>query len=109
MRQIRLTVSMSETSAGEFDGTMEYATDSFRAADHRPAVEHFHRIWTEIADTQQCVWDIPILGESERQILLADFSGAQFGASAAACVHHVFEEQAGKIPDRVALCFRGSI
>ncbi|HEX8161805.1 MAG TPA: amino acid adenylation domain-containing protein, partial [Pyrinomonadaceae bacterium] len=51
--------------------------------------------------------DFPLLSADERRQLLREWNDTRADYRAGACVHHLFEEQARRAPDRVALVFEG--
>jgi len=56
-------------------------------------------------DNEKCVADIPILTEGERHQVLYEWNDTR-AAYPDACVHELFEEQAARNPDAVAVVFK---
>ena len=58
-----------------------------------------------VADVNQRVSELPILTESERRQILADWNATQADYARDACVHQLFEAQASACPKAVAVAF----
>jgi amino acid adenylation domain-containing protein len=56
-----------------------------------------------IENPEQCLVDVPLLTEVERRQLLVEWNSTRREFPATDCFHQLFEEQARKTPDRVAL------
>ncbi len=85
-------------------GAMEYSSSLFDAATIRTMIRNFVQMLEDIvADPDQVVAGLPRASESERNRLLAELNRTEAGAPAARCLHHLFEEQAARTPDGIAL------
>ncbi|MGZ4113274.1 MAG: amino acid adenylation domain-containing protein, partial [Tumebacillaceae bacterium] len=85
----------------------EYNTDLFDAETIERMRAQFTRILEHIAlhpDTQLA--DIPLLGEEDRQQLLVEWNQTATEYRTDACVHQLFEEQAERTPEAVAVTYR---
>ena len=86
---------------------MEYSTDLFDAASIERMFGHYQTILQAVAaDPEQCLSDIPLLADAERQ-LLAQWNNTKVDHPACLCIHEPFEAQASRTPDRIALVFDG--
>ena len=68
--------------------------------------EHFGNILEEVLsdpDTRLC--DIEMLSEEEKQQILCDFNNTKAEYPKGKTIHQLFEEQAAKTPDNIALVF----
>ncbi|MGZ4134792.1 MAG: non-ribosomal peptide synthetase, partial [Tumebacillaceae bacterium] len=85
----------------------EFNTDLFDAETIERMRAQFTRILEHIAlhpDTQLA--DIPLLGEEDRQQLLVEWNQTATEYRTDACVHQLFEEQAERTPEAVAVTYR---
>ena len=56
-----------------------------------------------VRDPEQRLGDLSLVGESERQLLLADWNATGEGVPNDRCIHELFEQQAARRPDAIAL------
>ncbi|HSU17580.1 non-ribosomal peptide synthase/polyketide synthase [Longimicrobium sp.] len=102
-----LTLSLAE-SDGRITGGMEYATALFDAATVERWLGYLRRVLQEmVADERQPVSRIPLLPEAERRQVLEGWNATDRDYPAGACVHGMFQAQARRTPDAVALSWRG--
>ena len=95
-----------EESAGALIGAWEYSTDLFDETTIRRMTTHFRTLLESIvSDPQRLVRDLPLLPESERQQLLVEFNDTRTDFPQGLCLHQLFEEQAARTPESVALVF----
>src|SRR5205085_7967602 len=108
-----LSLVLTETRA-ELIGTIDYSTRLFSAATIIRLAEHLQRLLeSTVAHPDRRLADLPLLSAAERrQILLewndtrTEFRSQESGVrSAALCIHELFEAQATRTPDAVALVF----
>ena len=100
-----LTLSMEETEQG-LVGFWGYRTDLFDAATIARMSEHFKTLLEGIvADPAQTLSNLPILSEAERRQLLTDWNSTQSDYSSQSCIHQMFEAQAERTPEAVAVVF----
>ena len=103
-----LALLMGE-SAGTVTGAAEYNTDLFDAVTIERLVEHFlNLLGSAAADPGRRLSELEISSGAERQQLLALARGAAAPFPRAACLHHLFEEQAARTPAAVAASFAGA-
>ncbi len=85
----------------------EYRTDLFDAASIERMAGHFENLLQAIvADPNQNVATLPMLAEAERTELLHRWNKSQ-EFPAQVCIHQLFEEQAKRFPQNIALSYEG--
>ncbi|WP_050808561.1 non-ribosomal peptide synthetase [Collimonas fungivorans] len=105
--QFDLALDLEEV-AGHIAGKLNYATALFD-----PPTVHRHWEYLQamlrgmVADDQQAVDRIALLGDAERTQLLHGFNNSGLAYSAGALVHVLFEQRAAKNPEAVALEHEG--
>ncbi|HJR08608.1 MAG TPA: non-ribosomal peptide synthase/polyketide synthase [Pyrinomonadaceae bacterium] len=100
-----LSLSMIERPDG-LVASLEYNTDLFEAATIRRMLEHYRTLLEGIvAAPERRISALPMLGEAEQRQLLSEWNPAFESDAPAACLHHLFEAQAKRRPDRIALVF----
>ncbi|HEX8185638.1 MAG TPA: amino acid adenylation domain-containing protein, partial [Blastocatellia bacterium] len=83
---------------------VEYNTDLFEEATIVRMAAHFVNLLQAIvAGPEQSLSDLPILSERERRKLLRDWNGTEADYPQYECLHHLFESQVERTPDRIAL------
>ncbi len=71
--------------------------------------QHFRTLLEGIvANPDQHISDLPLLGADERKTLLVDWNRTEADYARSKRFHELFEEQAERTPDAVALHFRGA-
>jgi amino acid adenylation domain-containing protein/non-ribosomal peptide synthase protein (TIGR01720 family) len=106
--QYDLTLALVELDGGIF-GSLEYNADLF----DRDTVERISRHYltlleSVLADPDEKLSALALLGQGERRQLLTEWSGAASMYDRDKVVHQLFEEQASRTPYRVALVFGDS-
>ena len=100
-----LTLELTETTKGLY-GRIEYNTDLFDKDRIERMVEHYQvLIESIIYDPTVNVSDLEILTSSEKHQLLVGWNDTSVDYPKAKCVHQLFEEQAEKRPDNIAVVF----
>src|SRR3954451_1862348 len=56
-----------------------------------------------VRDPEQQLGEISLIGESERKLLLSDWNASGEGVPSDRCIHELFEEQAARRPNAIAL------
>ncbi len=88
---------------------MEYSTDLFDEASMVRMFGHYQTLLEGVAaDPERQLSELPLLTEAERQQLLLEWNDTKVDYRADACLHELFEMQARKTPEAVALEFEGS-
>ena len=106
-----LTLYASTTDDG-IEGLIEYSTDLFEAKTVQRLCRHFGVLLQAIArDPDQSISRLPILAEADRQQLLVEWNDtAVVFPETGLCLHQLFERQAERTPDNVAVvCGRDSL
>ena len=102
-----LALELTPTSNG-WQGHFEYNTDLFEAATIRRMIGHWKQLLAAIAsDPQQHVENLPILTAAERQQVLFEWNNTGQNGPPEFCVHELFEAQAARTPDAVAVTYEG--
>ncbi|MEG4966392.1 amino acid adenylation domain-containing protein [Microcoleus sp. B6-A1] len=100
-----LTLELEATATG-IRGWFEYSIDLFEAATIARMARHFQNLLKGIvANPSARLSDLPLLAEAERQQLLFEWNNTGINYSQNECVHRLFEAQAAKTPDAVAVRF----
>jgi amino acid adenylation domain-containing protein/non-ribosomal peptide synthase protein (TIGR01720 family) len=103
--QFDLTLMMVEADRG-MAASLEYNTDLFESDTARRVVGHFRTLLEGIAENpDQPVSDLPMLTASERRQLLADFNDTEADFPRDRTIADLFEKQAEKTPDNIAVVF----
>jgi natural product biosynthesis luciferase-like monooxygenase protein/amino acid adenylation domain-containing protein/non-ribosomal peptide synthase protein (TIGR01720 family) len=114
--QFDLALEVREV-AGRLSGLLQYNTDLFEEATIAAMAGHFERLITAVlADAGQRISQLPILDEDERHRLLVEWNeqAATIAAPSAppvfaGCVHELFEAQAARTPEAVAVECEGEL
>jgi arthrofactin-type cyclic lipopeptide synthetase C len=89
-------------------GGLEYATSLFEAATIERMLGYLHLVLQGmVADDGQKIDALPLLDRSERHQLLIEWNATQVAYPDDQCLHALFEAQAGKTPDAVAVMGQG--
>jgi len=102
-----LTMFLMDEADG-LSGWVEYNTDLFDADTIRRLRAHYETLLESIvADPLERVSALPILTEVERRQLLFEWNDPRAEFPNASCLHELFEAQAARSPDSIALTFEG--
>ncbi|HEY0558373.1 MAG TPA: amino acid adenylation domain-containing protein, partial [Thermoanaerobaculia bacterium] len=83
---------------------VEYNTDLFEGATALRLLGHLSRLLAAAVADPELGWrDLPLLTAAERDQLLVGFNDTGSTSGPEACLHQLFEAQAARIPDQVAL------
>src|SRR5215472_12865300 len=94
-------------SENSIEGQIEYSTDLFEEETIIRMAGHFRTLLEGIAlDPSQRLSELPLLTEREREQLLRDWNDTKSDWQPDRCIHQLFEAQADRTPDAVALAFR---
>ncbi|WP_158619438.1 non-ribosomal peptide synthase/polyketide synthase [Corallococcus sp. AB011P] len=98
-----LSLNLSETAEG-FTGTLISAADLFHRASTERMVRHWHTL-LEAATVQPGlrVDALPLLDEEARRAVLEAWPEERLAAGNDTCLHALFEAQAARVPDAVAV------
>lgn len=88
----------------ELEGQLEYATELFDSTTIGRMAGHFQTLLEAIvADPRQRIALLPLLTENEQDQMLVKWNDTAKGYPANKCIHELFEEQAERIPDAIAV------
>ncbi|HVY36513.1 MAG TPA: non-ribosomal peptide synthase/polyketide synthase, partial [Polyangia bacterium] len=105
--QFDLTLELQE-SAGRIAGAVIFASALFDAGTIERLVSGFARLLDAmVADDTRAMARLPWLSDQERHQLLYDWNATSTPFPQERCIHELFEEQASRAPDAVALVFEG--
>ena len=100
-----LTLAITERAEG-LHGHWEYATDLFDAATIERMAGHFTTLLEGIvAHPETPIGELPLLTPAERHQLLVEWNDTAVDYPRDRCIHQLFEEQAARTPDAVAVVF----
>ncbi|HEX8354800.1 MAG TPA: amino acid adenylation domain-containing protein, partial [Pyrinomonadaceae bacterium] len=105
--RFKLRLSCVE-QGGELLAEFHYDESLFDAGDVRRLAGRFHELLSGVArEPGALVNRLNVLGEAERRELLFDFNRTAADYPRGACLHQLFEEQARRTPERVAVAHEG--
>jgi amino acid adenylation domain-containing protein len=85
-----------------------YDEGRFDAASVGRMLGHLHVLLEGMAaDSRRPLRELPLLTEAERRQVLVEWNRTEADHPRDRCVHELFEEQAGRTPDAVALVYEG--
>ena len=110
--QFDLSLTMVE-AGNELSASLEYNTDLFDTATIKRMLGHFHTLLAAVAARPSQRLDrLPLLNDSERHLLLDEWSGAVVDHAAAKVVapfvHQLFEQHVEQHPENTAVVFEGA-
>ncbi|MFC7519112.1 condensation domain-containing protein, partial [Herbaspirillum sp. GCM10030257] len=98
-----LTLNLGEQH-GCIRGAVEFAAALFEGATIQRYIDYLRNVLKGmVADDDQKIDELPMLGSSERTQLLVDWNGASVDYPQDRCIHQLFEAQAAVTPDAVAI------
>ncbi|HEV2150063.1 MAG TPA: amino acid adenylation domain-containing protein [Longimicrobiaceae bacterium] len=85
-------------------GALGYNTDLFERSTVRRMVSHLERVLEQVVDDPDARPSrLELLGEAERRLVVDGWNRTEAPYPADRCVHQLFEAQAGRTPEAVAL------
>ena len=98
-----LLLSLTEADEG-ITGSLQYRQDLFDATTAERMVEHYQTLMAgAAADPRRPISRLPLLSERERKQQLEEWNATAAEYPRHRCVHELFEEQAERTPDAVAV------
>src|SRR5207244_10027888 len=99
-----LNVSIVERDGG-LDATFEYSTDLFDEETIARLAGHFATLLAgAVAEPERRLSELPLLSEGERRQVVEEWNRTERRfASADSCIHQLFERQAARTPEALAL------
>ena len=99
-------VLVAEESEDGLEFSLEYCTKLYKKERMQKLAGHFVNILKEVAaNPDKTLAEIDMLSEAEKQQILFDFNNTDLEYRKETTVHRMFEEQAAKTPDNIALVF----
>jgi amino acid adenylation domain-containing protein len=87
----------------EVSGALHYTPELFEAASAERVASHFtHLLEVSIFRLDQALETIPLISDEEKHRVLFEFNDTGRPVERIKCYHQLFEERAGRWPDRVA-------
>jgi amino acid adenylation domain-containing protein len=103
-----ISLSMWETAEG-LEGSLEYNTDLYEEATMKRLRRHFQTLLEGIvANPEALIADLPLLTSEEQHQLLVEWNDTQQAFRQELCIHELFETQAAKNPNALAVVFEDS-
>ncbi|MEZ4736217.1 MAG: amino acid adenylation domain-containing protein [Caldilineaceae bacterium] len=104
---VELKIAFVEV-AGALTGTIAYSPDLFAPATVARLVGHLQILLAGmVANPDQTVAQLPMLTTAERQQIVVDWNNTATDYPQDQCLHQLFEAQAARTPDAVAVLFAG--
>ncbi|WP_433628263.1 non-ribosomal peptide synthase/polyketide synthase [Nocardia sp. CA-120079] len=103
---LQLTLTESVGAAG-IAAIFEYATDLFDARTVASFATRLQRVLDAVADPHVRIGDIDVLADDERALILDTWNATAHPVDAEATLVSLFEAQAARTPDAVAVTFEG--
>ncbi|MEO7330659.1 MAG: amino acid adenylation domain-containing protein, partial [Minicystis sp.] len=101
--KVDLSLTLGQTGKG-LSGQIEYSTDLFDASTIARMVSHLENLLRAVVEAPETtLGELPLLSPEERQTLLVDWSRTGARGPREACAHTLFEEQAERTPEAIAL------
>ena len=92
--------------SGSFTITLDYQTEVFSETEMGWLYERLQFILTQLYDEKCKVGEISILPLAEYHMLVQEFNSTEEYYPKTQCVHELFQEIAGNMPDKTALIFK---
>ena len=93
-----------EEGDGTLEGMLRYNSDLFEPETVRRMVGHFLTLLDGIADDpDRQISRLSWLTEAERRLVLRDWNETRVDFPQGLCLHHLFERQAARTPDAIAI------
>ncbi|RKH00097.1 non-ribosomal peptide synthetase [Corallococcus sp. CA053C] len=104
----KFDLTLSLVDGEELEGWLEYSTDLFEEETVARLMGNFRRLLQGIvAKPEQSIATLPLLSEEERQTLLVTWNATATARPVDQTIHELFEAQAARTPDAVALIAGG--
>ncbi len=104
--QFDLTLTVVERE-GRLSASLQYNTDLFDSSTIERMAGHYRRLLEAVLENpNRRLLELPMLSEEEHRRLIYDWNRTEQPYPYEDCVHRLFERQAERTPDRVAVKFR---
>ncbi|HST60165.1 MAG TPA: amino acid adenylation domain-containing protein, partial [Longimicrobium sp.] len=98
-----LSLTLTATPQG-LRGGLNYSTDLFERGTVERMLGHLERVLEQVADDADVrLSQLELLGPAERAVVLEAWNRTDAGYPADRCIHELFEAQAARTPDAVAV------
>ncbi len=95
-----------EEGADALYGMLRYNTDLFEEATIVRLIDHYRLLLiSALNDPQKCVYELPLLTTTEERCVLYEWNDTHVDFPRDLCLHHLFEQQAARSPQAIALRF----
>jgi amino acid adenylation domain-containing protein len=102
--QFDLSVALAVKESG-LEATFSYSLDLFDASTIRRMMEHFKILLESAAEPGIKIASMPLISDAERHQLLVEWNEIEVGCQPVQCVHRLFEAQAERTPNNIALAY----
>ena len=100
-----LSLQIIEESEG-FRAVLEYNSDLFVASGIERALSHYQTLLEGIIADPDCrIRDLPLMTQGEREQVLVEWNNTKSDYPRQICLHHLFEAQVERTPNRIALVY----
>jgi amino acid adenylation domain-containing protein len=90
----------------ELGGYVEYNSSLFELATIKRMLRHFENLLQGVTvDPNQTISHLPLLDAEERHQLVVGWNDTRAAYPSDQCIHQLFEDQAGRTPEQVAIIF----
>lgn len=94
------------SDTGGLRGRLDYRTDLFEASFVARMMEHFETLLNGVlTNPEQGISELPIVADIERNRLVIEWDNTQRDYPRDACIHELFETQADRTPEAIAVAF----
>ncbi|HEU0054821.1 MAG TPA: amino acid adenylation domain-containing protein, partial [Longimicrobium sp.] len=106
--KLDLSLTLIATPQG-MRGGLTYSTDLFEPGTIERMARHLERVLEQVAaDASVRLSRVDLLGEAERTLVLEAWNDTAAEVPADRCIHALFEAQAARTPEAVAVLFEGA-
>nr|WP_223759268.1 non-ribosomal peptide synthase/polyketide synthase [Myxococcus sp. RHSTA-1-4] len=103
-----LTLVCTETPRG-LSTVLEYRSDLFEASTAARMMEHLRTLLEDaVARPERRLSELSLMSEAERRQVLVEWNAGAVDSTSEPCVHELFDAQAARTPEAVAVVFDGS-
>jgi len=101
-----LTLYIQDWPDGRMTGIVEYNTDLFEHASMERLAQHYLALLQgALARPQEAISELPLLSDQEKGQILHAWNATEVDYPKDRCIHQLFEDQAERTPDAIALKF----
>ncbi|MET0400432.1 MAG: amino acid adenylation domain-containing protein, partial [Longimicrobiaceae bacterium] len=103
-----LSLTLVATAQG-LRGALSYSTDLFERGTAERMLGHLERVLEQVAaDADVRLSQLELLGDAERRRVVEEWNDTAAGVPADQCIHELFQAQAARTPDALAVTFEGA-